>query len=70
MLVPKKASFYSYSHADQRLRDKLAKHLVAYRNQKLIEDWYDRKLLAGVPIDAAITKELDSADIVLLFGEP
>ena len=69
MPVPKKL-FYSYSHADQKLRDNLAKHLVAYRNQKLIEDWYDRKLPAGVSIDESIAKKLDSADIVLLLVSP
>jgi hypothetical protein len=59
--------FFSYSHKDEALRDQLEAHLSLLRNQGLIDVWYDRRIVAGDAFDAAIFKELETADIILLL---
>src|SRR5208283_3236670 len=62
--------FFSYSHADQKLRDQLEKHLSLLKNQKIIKTWHDAKLVAGEEIDKGITSPLETADIILLLVSP
>jgi hypothetical protein len=59
--------FLSYSHRDERLREKLDKHLSALRRQGLIQIWNDRKVAAGDEFDQEISTHLESADLVLLL---
>jgi len=37
------------------------------RNNGLIQDWYDRKILAGQDFQNTIDNNLDNADIICLF---
>ena len=39
--------FYSYSHKDEALREKLETHLSLLKNQGVIRDWHDRRIEAG-----------------------
>ncbi len=39
--------FYSYSHKDEKLKDKLATHLASLKNQGIITGWHDRNIDAG-----------------------
>lgn len=59
--------FFSYSHVDEALRDRLEVHLSLLKQQGLIETWHDRRILAGDDIDAAIDYNLETADIILLL---
>ena len=59
--------FFSYSHADEALRDELEKQLSMLRHQGLIEVWHDRRIVAGDNIDEAIDAELNSAHIILFL---
>jgi len=59
--------FWSYSHADEDLRDKLDVHLSALKRANRIEDWHDRKIPAGARWRDAIDQELERADIILLL---
>jgi hypothetical protein len=59
--------FFSYSHADEGLRDQLEKHLSALKNQGVIEAWHDRRIPAGEALSKEIDAHLESADIVLLL---
>jgi hypothetical protein len=59
--------FYSYSHKDEWLRQELGKHLAALRQERLIEDWHDRRILAGENWEQAIADQLERADLVLLL---
>ena len=59
--------FYSYSHVDEPLRDKLDKHLSALKRSGVISDWHDRKILAGDEFDNRINENLESADIILFL---
>lgn len=62
--------FFSYSHADEQLRDQLEKQLAILRRQGVIETWHDRRIGAGEEIDHAISKNLMSSDIILLLISP
>lgn len=59
--------FFSYSHEDEELRNKLAKHLSLLMRQGLVESWHDRKILGGDVIDDKVFTELDQADVILLL---
>src|ERR1019366_5294881 len=59
--------FFSYSHADESMRDQLERHLSALKHQGLIEAWHDRRIPAGRIFDAEIDSHLESADIILLL---
>src|SRR5688572_1026460 len=59
--------FYSYSHKDHRLRDKLVSHLSMLRRSKIITEWHDRKITAGTEWKGQIDRHLETADIILLL---
>jgi CBASS immunity sensor of nucleotide second messenger signals/TIR domain-containing protein len=62
--------FYSYAHADEKLRDELEKHLSLLKRQGFIAGWYDREIGAGREWDREIDTHLDSAGIILLLISP
>jgi hypothetical protein len=59
--------FISYSHVDEELKKELVKHLEPLRHREMIEEWHDRKITAGKEWSEEISKELSSADIILLL---
>jgi tetratricopeptide (TPR) repeat protein len=59
--------FYSYSHEDEELRDKLEKHLALLRRSGVIQSWHDRSIGAGSEWKGQINEHLDAADIILLL---
>lgn len=59
--------FFSYSHADERLRDQLEKQLAMLKRQGVIETWHDRRIPAGQDIDRAIDDHVNSDEIILLL---
>jgi hypothetical protein len=59
--------FYSYSHKDEQLRQKLETHLTLLKRQNFIEQWHDREISAGDEFDRSISENLEKADIVLLL---
>jgi len=59
--------FFSYSHDDEELRNRLEKHLALLKRQGLVEAWHDRRILAGAELDQAISVNLEAADIILLL---
>lgn len=62
--------FFSYSHKDEELRDRLEVALSAMRRQGIIETWHDRRLRAGDEFDRGISDELERADVILLLVSP
>jgi hypothetical protein len=62
--------FFSYSHADENLRDQLEKHLVGLQRQGIISSWHDRRITAGTELADAIDSHLDAADVILLLISP
>src|SRR3954451_24467773 len=59
--------FYSYSHADVRMLERLRKHLAMLRRHGLISEWHDRDIEAGAEWREEIARELDEADLILLL---
>jgi len=62
--------FFSYSHADETLRDSLQKHLALLQREGLIRPWHDRRIGAGEVFEKAIDSRLESAHIILLLISP
>ena len=59
--------FYSYSHEDAKYRQRLEIHLSVLRRQGLIDEWHDRKILAGHDWRDEIDQHLEQSDIILLL---
>lgn len=59
--------FFSYSHRDEKLRDKLALHLSMLQREGVIKAWHDRKITAGTEWAKAIDDNLNAAGIILLL---
>ena len=59
--------FFSYSHADEELRDQLATHLKLMERQGLLAGWHDRAIPVGTEWNKHIVRELEEADIILLL---
>lgn len=62
--------FYSYSHKDEKLRNKLETHLSLLKQQGLVINWHDRKISAGKEWQKEINIYLNTAHIVLLLISP
>lgn len=59
--------FYSYAHEDSFFRKQLEKHLSPLRREGLIQDWHDRKILAGSEFGTEIDAHLRESQIILLL---
>ena len=59
--------FFSYSHADEALRDQLEKQLSMLKRQGVIDTWHDRRIGAGQDIARAIDEQINRDDILLLL---
>ncbi len=59
--------FFSYSHADEGLRDQLEVHLAALKHQGQINTWHDRRIAPGDDFENAISTELEDAKVILLL---
>lgn len=62
--------FFSYSHADEGLRDQLERQLAILKRQGVIETWHDRRIGAGQEFDKAIDDHIGSDAIILLLVSP
>lgn len=59
--------FFSYSHADEQLRNELEVHLAMLKREGIIDTWHDRRIDAGENIDHAIDERINRDDIILLL---
>jgi hypothetical protein len=62
--------FFSYSHKDEALRDRLEVHLASLKRSGAISTWHDRRIIAGDPLGQRIDENLERADIILLLISP
>ena len=60
--------FYSYSHKDEALREKLEEQLAVLRRRGMIADWHDREIIAGEQWKGKIDEHLNSADSPRYFA--
>jgi hypothetical protein len=59
--------FFSYSHKDEKLRERLETHLSALRRENVIAGWHDRKIMPGSEWKNQIDEHLKTASIILLL---
>jgi hypothetical protein len=59
--------FISYSHLDEKQIDEFIKHITPLKTNGLIDNWYDRKIIAGQDFLETIDNNLKNADIICLF---
>lgn len=64
------ALFYSYSHADEPLRDELDMHLALLRRRGVISPWHERRVAPDMEWRAAIDAHVDRAHLILLLVSP
>jgi|GEM_PF-4662717 len=62
--------FYSYSHKDETLLQKLTEHLANLQRQGIITQWHDRDIGAGSEWNGVIDEHLNSASVILLLISP
>lgn len=55
--------FISYSHADDRVLERLHKHLAMLQREGLISTWFDHAILPGSELEKEISDQLDRSDI-------
>ena len=63
-------AFYSYSHKDVELRDRLSVYLAPLRRKGRIIEWHDRKIEPGADWNSEVSSHLDGANLVLLLLSP
>jgi hypothetical protein len=59
--------FISYSHNDEVHIKEFIRHIAPLKTNGLIEDWYDRRIIAGKDYQNTINNKLEDADIICLF---
>jgi hypothetical protein len=62
--------FISYSHVDEKLKDRLILFLTPLKRENIIEVWTDRDILAGDRWDESIKTQLEESDLILLLVSP
>jgi hypothetical protein len=60
-------AFFSYSHKDERMREKLENHLSTLRREHVIAGWHDRKIMPGTEWKGQIDTHLESSRLILLL---
>jgi hypothetical protein len=60
--------FYSYSHKDEKLRDRLETHLAILKREGAISQWHDRRISAGLDWKNNIDDRLDGCTNHPSFG--
>ena len=63
-------AFISYSHTDEQRRKRLETHLAVLGREGRIEEWFDRKILAGSRIGAEIDERLEWCELFLPLVSP
>ncbi|MDH1610856.1 toll/interleukin-1 receptor domain-containing protein [Klebsiella aerogenes] len=58
---------FSYSHADEALRNELEKHLSPLKRAGKITTWHDRCIVPGQEFERQIDQYFSEADIILLL---
>ncbi|MGA4527008.1 toll/interleukin-1 receptor domain-containing protein [Enterobacter ludwigii] len=58
---------FSYSHADEALRNELEKHLSPLKRARKITTWHDRRIVPGQEFERQIDQYFSEADIILLL---
>jgi hypothetical protein len=63
-------AFISYSHADDKVLDRLHKHLAMLQREQLLSAWSDHAILPGSPIGQTIDAQLEECGLFLALVSP
>jgi len=63
----KQKVFISYSHTDEKYMVQLRNHITMLEKEGLIEEWNDRKLIAGQDWDKEISENLASSTVIIML---
>jgi len=63
----KRKIFISYSHKDEKWKNRLVEHLDVFRMQGVWEVWHDRRIKAGDEWNPKIENAINSADAAILL---
>lgn len=62
--------FYSYAHKDETYRERLVEWLTTLRDEGVINDWHDRKIMPGSDWSHEIAHNLERSHVVLFLISP
>lgn len=62
--------FLVYAQQDLELRNQLATHLSVLKRQGVIDNWYERRVVAGEEVGSKVNEHLEAAQIILLLVSP
>jgi hypothetical protein len=65
--MTKPAVFISYSHKDEKWKDRLVTHLGVLQSQGLLDLWDDRRIGAGEDWEQEIQEAMDAASVAVLL---
>lgn len=59
--------FISYSHKDEAFKDSLLEHMAGLKRSGQINEWHDRKIVAGQDWSNEISQNLESSSLILFL---
>ena len=59
--------FISYSHKDEIFKDSLVEHMAGLKRSGQINEWHDRKIIAGQDWSKEISEHLESSNLILFL---
>lgn len=59
--------FISYSHKDETFKDSLVEHMAGLKRSGQINEWHDRKIIAGQDWSKEISEHLESSRLILFL---
>jgi len=59
--------FISYSHKDEQYKDSLDEHLTMLKRNCVIDEWHDRKIIAGKKWAEDISENLELSEVILFL---
>jgi hypothetical protein len=66
-IMTKPTVFISYSHKDEKWKDRLVTHLEVLKKEGLLDEWNDRRIGAGEDWHQEIKKAMASARVAVLL---
>lgn len=63
-------AFISYSHADEKMLERLHKHLAMLQREGALTTWSDHSVLPGSQLGSDIDQNLDRSDLFLSVLSP
>ena len=62
--------FYSYCHKDARYREAMEQALTVLRDEELLQQWSDQRILPGQKISAKVREKMEQANIIVFLFSP